>query len=190
VALAASIAAALTMMMPVLILGAPTPVAALGSFPVLLSIAYIAIFASAIAFLFWTYGVARLGPTRAGQFVNLMPIFGASLAFSVLGEVPTLAQVAGAALVLSGIAFVEAARAILARQQRTAVETGMKDWRGNLLNVSLLLGPKHSLGASRAKAEVARPSQIGRQWVFQRNRDGCEIDWLQDQSPERPSAFI
>jgi drug/metabolite transporter (DMT)-like permease len=107
VALAASIAAALAMMVPVLILGAPIPVAALGSFPVLLSIAYIAIFASAIAFLFWTYGVSRLGPTRAGQFVNLMPIFGAGLAFSVLGEVPTLAQVAGAALVLSGIAFVE-----------------------------------------------------------------------------------
>jgi drug/metabolite transporter (DMT)-like permease len=107
VALAASIAAALAMMVPVLILSAPTPVAALGSFPVLLSIAYIAIFASAIAFLFWTYGVSRLGPTRAGQFVNLMPIFGAGLAFSVLGEVPTLAQVAGAALVLSGIAFVE-----------------------------------------------------------------------------------
>jgi drug/metabolite transporter (DMT)-like permease len=36
-----------------------------------------------------------------------MPIFGAGLAFSILGEVPTLAQVAGAALVLSGIALVE-----------------------------------------------------------------------------------
>ena len=107
VALAVSIAAALAMMVPVLILGQPTPVAALTSFPVMLSIAYIAIFASAIAFVFWTYGVSRLGPTRAGQFVNLMPIFGAGLAFSVLGEVPSLAQIAGAALVLSGIAFVE-----------------------------------------------------------------------------------
>jgi drug/metabolite transporter (DMT)-like permease len=36
-----------------------------------------------------------------------MPIFGAGLAFSVLGEVPTPAQAAGAALVLSGIALVE-----------------------------------------------------------------------------------
>lgn len=107
VALAASIAAALAMMVPMLILGAPISIAALVSFPVLLSIAYIAVFASAIAFLFWTYGVSRLGPTRAGQFVNLMPIFGAGLAFCVLGEMPTLAQVAGAALVLSGIAFVE-----------------------------------------------------------------------------------
>jgi drug/metabolite transporter (DMT)-like permease len=107
VALAASIAAALAMMAPVLILGGPIPVAALGSSPVLLSIAYIAIFSSAIAFLFWTYGVSRIGPTRAGQFVNLMPIFGAGLAFGVLGEVPTLPQVIGAALVLSGIALVE-----------------------------------------------------------------------------------
>jgi drug/metabolite transporter (DMT)-like permease len=107
VALAASIAAAVPMMIPLLILGAPMPVASLGSFPVLLSIAYIALFASAIAFLFWTYGVSRLGPIRAGQFVNLMPIFGAGLAFAVLGEVPTLPQIAGALLVLSGIALVE-----------------------------------------------------------------------------------
>jgi drug/metabolite transporter (DMT)-like permease len=107
VALAASIVAALTMMMPLMILRVAAPVAALDSFSVLMSIAYIAIFASAIAFLFWTYGVSRLGPTRAGQFVNLMPIFGVGLAFSVLGEIPTLSQLAGAALVLSGIAFVE-----------------------------------------------------------------------------------
>ena len=120
VALAASIASALAMMVPVLILGASTPIAALGSFPVLMSIAYIALFASAIAFLFWTYGVSRLGPNRAGQFVNLMPIFGAGLAFGVLGEVPTLAQVAGAALVLSGIAFVEGrARDITPQRRRS-----------------------------------------------------------------------
>jgi drug/metabolite transporter (DMT)-like permease len=128
VALAASIAAALAMMVPALILGSSTPVAAsLGSFPVLLSIAYIAIFASAIAFLFWTYGVSRLGPTRAGQFVNLMPIFGAGLAFSVLGEMPTLAQVAGAALVLSGIAFVEGRARTSPRNGERQFEIGMKN---------------------------------------------------------------
>jgi drug/metabolite transporter (DMT)-like permease len=120
VALAASIAAALVMMAPVLILGAPIPVAALSSFPVLLSIAYIAIFSSTIAFLFWTYGVARIGPIRAGQFVNLMPIFGAGLAFGVLSEVPTLAQVIGAALVLSGIALVEGLASATNREPRPA----------------------------------------------------------------------
>ena len=73
----------------------------------LLSVAYIALFASAIAFLLWSRGVSQLGPARAGQFVHLMPIFGVVLAFAVLGEVPGRAQIIGALLVLSGIALVE-----------------------------------------------------------------------------------
>jgi drug/metabolite transporter (DMT)-like permease len=107
VALTASIVAALAMMMPFLVFDTRPPAAIVGSYPVLLSIGYIALFASAIAFLLWTRGVSQLGPVRAGQFVHLMPIFGACLAFIVLGEVPTPVQIAGAALVLSGIVFVE-----------------------------------------------------------------------------------
>ena len=104
VALAASVAAALLMMLP-LLLFTSVPFAGLGSAGVLLSIGYIALFASAIAFLLWSRGVSQLGP--GGQFVNLMPVFGAGLAFLLLGEAPTWVQAAGAALVLSGIAFVE-----------------------------------------------------------------------------------
>ena len=107
VALGASVAAALLMMLPLLLLGPADSFAAIGSAGVLLSIGYIALFASAIAFLLWSRGVSELGPVRAGQFVNLMPVFGAALAFLLLGEAPTWAQAAGAALVLSGIAFVE-----------------------------------------------------------------------------------
>jgi drug/metabolite transporter (DMT)-like permease len=106
VTLTASMVAALAMMAP-LLLWTPTPAAALGSVPVLLSIAYIALFASAIAFLLWSYGVSELGPARAGQFVHLMPIFGAALAFVLLGEALTPVQIAGAILVLAGIAVVE-----------------------------------------------------------------------------------
>ena len=107
VTLAASVAAALLMMLPPLLLGPTNPFAALGSVSVLLNICYIALFASAIGFLLWSRGVSELGPVRAGQFVNLMPVFGAALAFLLLGEAPTWAQAAGAALVLSGIVFVE-----------------------------------------------------------------------------------
>lgn len=107
VALAASIGAALAMMLPFVLFGMQSPATALASLPVMLSIGYIAIFASAIAFLMWSYGVAQLGPARASQFVHLMPIFGAGLAFLLLGEVPTPIQLAGAVLVMSGIAFVE-----------------------------------------------------------------------------------
>lgn len=75
---------------------------------VILGIAYIALFASAISFLLWSYGVAELGAARAGQYVHLMPVFGAGLAFLFLGEPLTYSQIAGAAFVFSGIALIEA----------------------------------------------------------------------------------
>ncbi len=107
VTLAASIGAALLMMTPVLLFSATTPISNVMSLSAFLSIGYIALFASAIAFLFWSYGVSRLGAVRAGQFVHLMPLFGAALAFALLAEAPTPLQFSGAALVLSGIALVE-----------------------------------------------------------------------------------
>jgi drug/metabolite transporter (DMT)-like permease len=107
VSLAASAAAALALMAPLLVLGPPLRLEALRSIPVLLNIGYIALFASAIGFMLWTYGVAKLGPARAGQFVHLMPIYGMALAYVLLGEAPTPAQLVGAVLVLSGIAVFE-----------------------------------------------------------------------------------
>jgi drug/metabolite transporter (DMT)-like permease len=76
-----------------------------------LGIGYMALFASVLACIFWSVGVSRLGPARSGQFINLMPVFGASLAFLVLGEVPGSAEIVGAVLVLVGIATVESGRA-------------------------------------------------------------------------------
>ena len=105
VTLAASVAAALLMMLPPLLLGPADPFGALGSISVLLSIGYIALFASAIAFLLWSRGVSELGPVRAGQFINLMPVFGAGLAFLLLGEAPTWAQAAGLKRVATERAF-------------------------------------------------------------------------------------
>ena len=107
VAMAGSAATAVALMLPLWLLVAPPPTEALLALPVLLSIGYIALFASAITFLLWVYGVARLGPSRAGQFVHLMPVFGAALAVIILGEMPTPSQLLGAALVLSGIVLVE-----------------------------------------------------------------------------------
>jgi drug/metabolite transporter (DMT)-like permease len=107
VSLVASAAAALVIMAPLLAFRTLPSLTVLGSIPVLLSILYVALFASAIAFMLWTYGVTQLGPARANQFVNLMPVFGAGLAFVVLGEVPTAAQIAGAAIVLCGLAIFE-----------------------------------------------------------------------------------
>lgn len=76
-----------------------------------LAIAYITIFSTVLSFLFWSYGVAEMGPSRAGQYIHLMPVFGAALAFLFLGEPLSLAQVAGAALVFAGLVLIEDRRA-------------------------------------------------------------------------------
>jgi drug/metabolite transporter (DMT)-like permease len=105
VTLAASIVPALVLLLGAVVfqgatLPPPTP-------RVIGSIAYIAIFASLIAFLLWSHGVDVIGPERAGQFIHLMPLFGAALATGLLGEAIVPSQVAGGVLVFAGIALVQ-----------------------------------------------------------------------------------
>ncbi len=106
VTLVSSIAVALPMLLPFTLFAASGSPIHL-SVPVLLGIFYIAIFGSVIGFLSWSYGVTDLGPARAGQFVHLMPLFGAVLSFVFLGEPLSFPQVAGAAFVLFGILLIE-----------------------------------------------------------------------------------
>ena len=105
VTLAASIAIALVLLAPVFLFTdatlprAPNPGA-------VAAILYIAVFASLVAFLLWSYGVTEIGAARAGQFVYLMPVFGPVLAIAILGETVTPAQIAGAICVFAGIILV------------------------------------------------------------------------------------
>ncbi|MES0809477.1 DMT family transporter [Roseibium sp. SCPC15] len=51
-----------------------------------LVVLYIALFPSCLAQIFFMRGVELIGPARAGVFINLVPIFAAALAVSILGE--------------------------------------------------------------------------------------------------------
>ena len=68
-----------------------------------LAIGFLAVFSSAIAHALWVRGVASIGPNRAGVFIHLMPLFGAVLAITFLGEELATYHVLGAALVLCGV---------------------------------------------------------------------------------------
>ena len=68
-----------------------------------LAIAYSGIFALVIAYLIWYRGMKLIGPTRTAMYSNLQPVFAVLVAWAVLGEVPTLAQGAGAAAVMAGL---------------------------------------------------------------------------------------
>lgn len=67
------------------------------------SIAYVAVFASLVAYVLWNEGVARVGPSRAGVFLHLMPAFGSLLAVALLGESFRPFHAAGIALILAGV---------------------------------------------------------------------------------------
>ena len=105
VTLAASILVALVVLVPATGLSASSPLLDL-ALPAWAAMLYIAVFASLAAFLFWSFGVSELGPERAGQFIHLMPVFGAGLAMLFLGESIRQAQAIGAILVFSGILLV------------------------------------------------------------------------------------
>lgn len=72
-----------------------------------LVLAYVVVFPSLLSQLFFARGVELIGANRAGQFINLVPIFGALLAVVVLGELFRWYHAVGLLLVLGGIALAE-----------------------------------------------------------------------------------
>lgn len=69
----------------------------------ILAIAYVALFASIFAFLLWNQGVKLIGASTAGQFIHLMPLFGAVMAVIFLGERLSWFHIVGAAAIGGGI---------------------------------------------------------------------------------------
>lgn len=54
----------------------------------------------------WNRGIMIIGPSKAAMFINLIPLFGAILAVTWLGEVIELYHLAGAIMVCTGIVCV------------------------------------------------------------------------------------
>lgn len=68
-----------------------------------LSVVYVALFASVIAYICWNRGVALVGANRAGLFMHLVPAFSALLAIGILGEAVGGHHVVGIILIVIGI---------------------------------------------------------------------------------------
>jgi drug/metabolite transporter (DMT)-like permease len=68
-------------------------------------IAYLGIFGTVLGFVWYYEGIKALGPTRAGQFINFVPICAIVLAFFILGEPVTWSLLVGAAFVISGVSL-------------------------------------------------------------------------------------
>ena len=67
------------------------------------AILYVCVFASVIAYICWNRGVREVGPSRAGVFMHLLPLFSALLALVFLGESLAPYHVMGGVLIFAGI---------------------------------------------------------------------------------------
>jgi drug/metabolite transporter (DMT)-like permease len=69
----------------------------------LLSLFYVAVFPSTLAYLCFNRGVQLIGANRAAPFFHVVPVFGAVMAIVFLGERPQAFHFIGFALVLTGV---------------------------------------------------------------------------------------
>lgn len=67
------------------------------------SIILLSVFASSLAFIFFTYSVRNLGINRSNTFINLIPVFVAIFAWFVLGDKLSAQGATGIAIVIAGL---------------------------------------------------------------------------------------
>jgi drug/metabolite transporter (DMT)-like permease len=69
----------------------------------LLSLFYVAVFPSTLAYLCFNRGVQLIGANRAAPFFHVVPVFGTIMSIAFLGERPQPFHFVGFALVLTGV---------------------------------------------------------------------------------------
>jgi drug/metabolite transporter (DMT)-like permease len=67
------------------------------------SLLFLAVFASSLAFIFFTYTIKMIGVSRANVYANLIPVVTAFTSFFVLGELFSLNKIAGIIIVIAGV---------------------------------------------------------------------------------------
>lgn len=101
-ATAVQAALSVVVMLPLLAVVGLPGIAAGPSGEAWLGLAWIIIFPSAMSYLLWNIAVTNLGPSKTGVFLNLLPVFTALIAF-VFGDLITLGELIGGAIVLAGV---------------------------------------------------------------------------------------
>lgn len=96
-----------------------------------LSIAFLGILGTAVAFTWYAEAVGHLGPMRTGMFINLVPLFAVLLGAVILHERLTMATLFGGALIVAGVVTL--------------------NWSPRKIEVSLSVGADGGMAPSPAK---------------------------------------
>lgn len=70
----------------------------------------LSVFASSLAFMFYTISVREIGVARASIFTNLIPVFTAIFSYLILRETIDLSKILGIAIVISGLLLSQSAK--------------------------------------------------------------------------------
>jgi drug/metabolite transporter (DMT)-like permease len=71
--------------------------------PLVVALVYVAVGPALLAYRCWGLGVQRVGPSIAGFFANLTPVFAATLSALALGELPQMYHIAAFVMIIGGI---------------------------------------------------------------------------------------
>ena len=77
--------------------------------PVVLSVVYLGVLGTSVAFVWYYQAVQRLGAARTVIFNNLVPVFGASFGVLLLGEPLLPSMLVGGAIAVAGVMLVSKA---------------------------------------------------------------------------------
>lgn len=67
------------------------------------NLAYLGVFGTVVGFVWYYQGIEKIGPTRAGLFINFVPLSAILMAYLFLDEPVTWSLAVGAALVIGGV---------------------------------------------------------------------------------------
>jgi drug/metabolite transporter (DMT)-like permease len=80
------------------------------------AVIYLGVFPAALAYLAWSYALARMPASLLSAFLYLSPVFAIAIAFVWIGEIPSILSIVGGVVAVAGVGLVGArGRAVRSR---------------------------------------------------------------------------
>jgi len=90
-----------------------------------LAVVYLGVFPAALAYVLWSYALARMPASLLSTFLYLTPVLAMGIAWAWIGEVPALLTVAGGLVAIGGVIIVQTLgqpRAVAAELAQNPIE--------------------------------------------------------------------